>query len=341
MDSSLNFVSLFAGVGGFDLGLERAGHKCVGQVEIDKKCLEVLEKHWPNVPKHNDVVTAKEWANETKLIGKVDLVAGGFPCQDVSVAGKRAGLAGKRTGLFFDALSFATHVKAKTIILENVPGLLSSNNGRDFGVVLSSLANAGYNNIEWRVLDSQFFGVPQRRKRVFVIASVGNEPFRKVLTEFESSRRDFKTLGEKRERITEDSEGGVRTFVKAKRAQTVEDNETWVEGETVPTLNAFDVGDTRATTAIIQPVLFQGNRVGDPRFYENGVSPTVMSRWGTGGNNVPLTLEKTVRRLTPIECERLQGFPDNWTVDQADSNRYKQMGNAVTVPVVEWIGKRL
>jgi DNA (cytosine-5)-methyltransferase 1 len=341
MNSSLSFVSLFAGVGGFDLGLERVGHRCVGQVEIDKKCLEVLDRHWPNVPKHNDVVTAKEWANEIELVGKVDLVAGGFPCQDVSVAGKRAGLAGKRTGLFFDALSFATHVKAKTIILENVPGLLSSNNGRDFGVVLSSLADAGYSNIEWRVLNSQFFGVPQRRKRVFVIASIGNEPFKKVLTEFESSGGDFKTLGKKRERIAEDSEGSVRAFVKAKRAQTVEDNETWIEGETVPTLNAFDIGDTRATTAIIQPVLFQGNRVGDPRFYENGVSPTVMSRWGTGGNNVPLTLEKTVRRLTPIECERLQGFPDNWTADQADSNRYKQMGNAVTVPVVEWIGKRL
>ncbi len=122
------YVSLFAGVGGFDLGLEAGGHVCVGQVEIDKKCLAVLEKHWPDVPKHNDVVTAKEWANEQNLVGKVDIVCGGFPCQDVSVAGKRAGLAGARTGLFFDALSFATHVQAKTIILENVPGLLSSNN---------------------------------------------------------------------------------------------------------------------------------------------------------------------------------------------------------------------
>jgi DNA (cytosine-5)-methyltransferase 1 len=181
------FVSLFAGVGGFDLGLEANGHKCVGQVEIDKKCLDVLNKHWPNVPKHNDVVTAKEWANDQELIGKVDIVCGGFPCQDVSVAGKRAGLAGARTGLFFDALSFATHVQAKTIILENVPGLLSSNEGRDFGVVLTSLADAGYSDIQWRVLDSQFFGVPQRRRRVFVVANTPRERFPEILVERQSS----------------------------------------------------------------------------------------------------------------------------------------------------------
>ena len=203
------YVSLFAGVGGFDLGLEAGGHQCVGQVEIDKKCLAVLEKHWPDVPKHNDVVTAKEWANEQNLVGKVDIVCGGFPCQDVSVAGKRAGLAGARTGLFFDALSFATHVQAKTIILENVPGLLSSNNGRDFGVVLTSLADAGYSDIEWRVLDSQFFGVPQRRRRVFVIASVGNGSFPEVLIERESSRGDHPAGGATRENITGATEKGT------------------------------------------------------------------------------------------------------------------------------------
>ena len=196
------YVSLFAGVGGFDLGLEAGGHVCVGQVEIDKKCLAVLEKHWPDVPKHSDVVTAKEWADEQNLVGKIDIVCGGFPCQDVSVAGKRAGLAGARTGLFFDALSFATHVQAKTIILENVPGLLSSNNGRDFGVVLTSLADAGYSDIEWRVLDSQFFGVPQRRRRVFVIASTGSGSFSEVLTERQSSRGDHPAGGASREDIT-------------------------------------------------------------------------------------------------------------------------------------------
>jgi len=184
------FVSLFAGVGGFDLGLEQSGHTCVGQVEIDKNARAILERHWPNVPKHDDVQTAIDWANNNGLTGTVDLVVGGFPCQDLSVAGKRAGLAGKRSGLFFDALAFAQSVKAKTIILENVPGLLSSNQGRDFGQLLTELADAGYSNIEWRVLNSQFFGVAQRRRRVFIVASVGTEPFKQILAECESSAGD-------------------------------------------------------------------------------------------------------------------------------------------------------
>jgi len=184
------FVSLFAGVGGFDLGLEKSGHTCVGQVEIDKNARAILERHWPNVPKHDDVQTAIDWANENGLTGTVDLVVGGFPCQDLSVAGKRAGLAGKQSGLFFDALAFAQSVKAKTILLENVPGLLSSNQGRDFGQLLIELADAGYSNIEWRVLNSQFFGVAQRRRRVFIVASVGTEPFKQILAECESSARD-------------------------------------------------------------------------------------------------------------------------------------------------------
>jgi DNA (cytosine-5)-methyltransferase 1 len=186
----MRFVSLFAGVGGFDLGLEASGHTCIGQVEIDKHARSVLDKHWPDVPKHDDVTTAIDWAIENEFVGNTDLVVGGFPCQDLSVAGKRAGLAGERSGLFHDALAFAKTVKAKTIILENVPGLLSSNQGRDFGTVLTELANAGYSNIEWRVLDSQFFGVAQRRRRVFIVASVGTEPFRQILTEPESSARD-------------------------------------------------------------------------------------------------------------------------------------------------------
>ena len=182
------FVSLFAGVGGFDLGFEKAGHTCVGQVEIDKNAQKILKKHWPDIPLHDDVKTAIEWAKESNLIGKVDIVCGGFPCQDVSVAGKRAGIAGARSGLFWDAIRCAQEVKAHTIVLENVPGLLSSNEGRDFGVVISEMANAGYSHIEWRVLDSQFFGVPQRRRRVFIVGSVGDRSKSPILIESESLR---------------------------------------------------------------------------------------------------------------------------------------------------------
>ena len=118
---------------------------------------------------------------------------------------------------------------------------------------------------------------------------------------------------------------------KSRRAQTNEDYETWVEGGVVPTLNAFDNGDTRATT-----IIFYGNRVADIRVQDDKIN-TLQARMGTGGNNMPMVATTQVRRLTPLECERLQGFPDGWTEGQVDTHRYKQMGNAVAVPVVEWI----
>jgi len=179
----MQFVSLFAGVGGFDLGLERAGHDCVGQVEIEKHSRQVLARHWPDVPRHDDVRTANGWANQCGLVGNVDLVCGGFPCQDLSVAGKRAGLAGQRSGLFWDALAFTTHVQASWLLLENVPGLLTSNEGRDFAVLVTALADAGLDHIEWKVLDSQFFGVPQRRRRIFIIATAANPSGRPIFTQ--------------------------------------------------------------------------------------------------------------------------------------------------------------
>ena len=118
---------------------------------------------------------------------------------------------------------------------------------------------------------------------------------------------------------------------KSRRAQNSEDYETWVEGGVVPTMNAFDNGDTRATT-----IIFYANRVADIRLQDDKIN-TLQARMGTGGNNMPMVATTQVRRLTPLECERLQGFPDGWTADQVDTHRYKQMGNAVAVPVVEWI----
>lgn len=239
----MRFVSLFAGVGGFDLGLERSGHTCVGQVEIDKHAQSVLARHWPDVPKHDDVTTAIDWADEIGLTGNVDLVAGGFPCQDLSVAGKRAGLDGKRSGLFYDALAFAKAVKAKTILLENVPGLLSSNQGRDFGVLLTELADAGYSNIEWRVLNSQFFGVAQRRRRVFIVASLGTEPFRTVLAECESSAGNLEAGEQTGQEVTRDADHGAGTS--GARAGNFELYD-FPDSEVAPSLNALRARDTMA-----------------------------------------------------------------------------------------------
>ena len=205
VDVKKKVISLFAGVGGFDLGAERAGFEVVGQVEIDKNCQAVLRKQFPNALLHDDVTTAVEWAKENDFIGKIDIVCGGFPCQDVSVAGKRAGIAGARSGLFWDAIRFAKEVKAHTIILENVPGLLSSNEGRDFGVVISEMANAGYSHIEWRILDSQFFGVAQRRRRVFIVGSSRDHSASPILIERESMRGDSSKSKSKRKDSSSDA----------------------------------------------------------------------------------------------------------------------------------------
>lgn len=324
----MKFVSLFAGVGGFDLGLERSGHTCIGQVEIDKNARAVLDEHWPNVPKHDDVTTAVDWADQIGITGSVDLVVGGFPCQDVSVAGRRAGLAGERSGLFFDALAFATHVKAKTLILENVPGLLSSNQGRDFGVILTELADAGYSNIEWRVLDSQFFGVPQRRRRIFIVASLGSQSFRSIFAE--PSDSSWNITSSKKQK--QNSSGAVGDSAEVYGQTGYGDY-----GLGVKTLNATMHKRPDDSVVVFSPRFDEVIRLHDSK-----IAPTVASYYGTGGNNMPMFATKDkVRRLTPLECERLQGFPDGWTESQADTHRYKQMGNAVTVNVMKWIGDRL
>ena len=169
---TLRVLSLFSGVGGFDLGLERAGMTTVAQVEWDKKCQSVLARHWPDVPR---------WGDVSKVCGAdlpdCDLVAFGSPCQDLSVAGKRAGMVEgeTRSGLFYEAVRIIKELQndgrgPAWAVWENVVGALSSNGGRDFGAVLDALADLGAVDLEWRVLDAQFFGVPQRRRRVFVVA---------------------------------------------------------------------------------------------------------------------------------------------------------------------------
>jgi DNA (cytosine-5)-methyltransferase 1 len=399
------FVSLFAGVGGFDLGFEQAGMDCIGQVEIDPKCQEILQKHWPDIPRHDDVTTAIDWANEYELVGRTDVVCGGFPCQDVSVAGKRAGLAGERTGLFWDALAFATHVQAKWIVLENVPGLLTSNQGRDFGTILLALADAGYVHLEWRVLDSQFFGVPQRRRRVFLVGCTSVPSQRPILTESEGGSGNPPKGGKTGEEVAGTLGGGASLsgwacdtdrmtfvpYVKARRAQNDSDYETWVDGRVTPTLNAFDnATESRATVVGVMgtvshtltsegadasedgsgrgtPVVAFGHKQGLDVQASEFVTPTLRSN-GNGAavaynqasaseyqdSQVSMSMtaaqakqavtlvnsaDMRVRRLTPMECERLQGFPDDWTAGIADTHRYKQMGNAVTVNVAAYVGK--
>ena len=171
---TITAVSLFAGVGGFDLALERNGVKVVASVEIDKKASAVLAQHFPNSKLFGDIT---EVTGEQLIAAGFDprngIITGGFPCQDLSVAGKRSGLAGKRSGLFWEICRLLDETRAQNFILENVPGLLSSNQGRDMAAVVEALVERGY-GIAWRVLDAQHFGVPQRRRRIFIVGSLGN-----------------------------------------------------------------------------------------------------------------------------------------------------------------------
>ena len=165
----LTGVSLFAGVGGFDLAMERNSVDVVANVEIDKQCQQVLAKHFPNAKQFSDITDVK--GSDLIAAGfesSRGIITGGFPCQDLSVAGKRRGLAGERSGLFWEIARLIEETKTEWFILENVPGLLTSNKGRDFGVVIGTMADIGY-SLAWRVLDAQHFGVPQRRRRVFIV----------------------------------------------------------------------------------------------------------------------------------------------------------------------------
>lgn len=265
----MTFGSLFAGIGGFDLGLEKAGMTCLWQCEIDKYANQILRKHWPEVKRYEDI---KRLTNPEP----VDLICGGFPCQDLSIAGKKKGLEGDRSGLFYDMARIVAEIRPGWILLENVPGLLSSKGGEDMQTVCETLVEFGY-SVAYRVLDSQNFGVAQRRRRVFIVGSLGNQGCVQVLFEQESLPVDL-----------QESQGKKNPVA-----------------STVGSLTARDY---------------------------KGIGSTI--------DDKIVTIPK-IRRLTPVECERLQGFPDGWTDCLSDTQRYKTLGNAVTVNVIEWIGKRI
>lgn len=161
--------SLFAGIGGFDIGFEAAGFRTEWQVEIHDVCRAVLADRFPHARQHADVRTC------LPDLTLVDVIVGGFPCQDVSTMGRRAGLAGKRTGLFFAAVQIVAALRPRYIVLENVPGLVSSNDGCDLQTVIATLAQCGYVGF-WRVLDSSYFGIPTKRRRIFMVAGLGHYP---------------------------------------------------------------------------------------------------------------------------------------------------------------------
>ncbi len=304
--------SLFAGIGGFDLGFERAGFDVRWQAEQDIKAQAVLSARFPTAQMYGDVRTIGA-AN----LEPVDVICGGFPCQDVSIAGKGGGLNGERSCLFFQMVRIAKELQPRWMVIENVPRLLSIHGGRDFHAVLAALAECGFRR-SYRILDSRYFGVAQCRRRVFIVLRARRlgDGAETVLFEPKGGDRDSQESGEARARVAATLRG---------RSHGTGVNTPGRGGEDDENLVAFD------------PLVAFALRA-DPG--------------GTGqGHNT--TYPGGIRRLTPLECERLQGFPDGWTClcgeghrgssfcACPDSPRYRQLGNAVTVNVAEWIARRI
>jgi DNA (cytosine-5)-methyltransferase 1 len=394
----MKVLSLFSGAGGMDLGLEQAGHTITAMCEIDPHARSVLQHHWPDTPIYEDVTTF----DATPYRGTIDVVSGGSPCQNLSVAGKREGLGGSASSLFWHQCRIANQTETPWVIWENVAGALNSNNGMDFAAVLWGLTGFaptvpknGWRKMGvcvgpqrtaiWRLFDAQWFGVPQRRRRIFIVAGPRNLCEPEILFDCESLFGDPPTRPQQTENTPTPTDGSITNndqqtatywdggqiadtvdvsmavkgqmlpekrrmfaviepYVKSSRARSSDGYETWVEGEVNPTLNVFDMGDTRATTVIAS---FDSTWSGAYPMYNGDVSPPVKVGSTLGIASPPaIATDLTVRRLTPIECEALMGWPRNWTATGvngplSDSQRYKMCGNGVVAPITKWIGQRL
>jgi DNA (cytosine-5)-methyltransferase 1 len=423
----MTFGSLFAGIGGFDLGFENAGMRGLWQVEIDANCRQLLALRFPEAVQFADVreVGAQQLA-------PVDVITAGFPCQDLSVAGKRAGLKGARSGLFYEVTRIVSELQPRFLVWENVPGLLTSDKGRDFARVLAALGELGYFGA-WRVLDARHFGVAQRRRRVFGVlarSDIGVECAAEILSLAEGLRghpaprcqtgqgvagtlgscsanggrrstdldghgayiAGTLTVGAEGAYNGRDAEQGLLVAAtitaitaKAAKAAKAAKGSGGPAGDECQNLVAhtlrgegFDAsedGTGRGTPLVAFSCKDSGDDAGDlsptlrsmnfaashlngggqvavafqPRIGRNGrgqpeeICPTLSgANAGATSDMRPCVSGRSgVRRLTPRECERLQGFPDGWTEGFSDSVRYRMLGNAVAQPCAQWIGRRL
>lgn len=396
----MKVVSLFAGIGGFDLGFQQAGFEIAAHVERDAQCRKLLDSKFPTSDAFYDV----NEANGMNL-PKCDVLCGGWPCQDLSVAGKRAGLSGARSGLFYQFTRIANELKPTFIVWENVPGLLSSDGGRDFRRVLMEFRRIGYHGA-WRTLDAQYLGVAQRRRRVFgcfARGDIGAESCAEILSIFEGVRRHPAPRREAVARvansITRGLGSGGADDNKAQGNHLISARSSgqgfWMEDDKSATLgtarsvhestlvahaltsggsDASEDGTGRGTPLVVTPQAFD-LRGRDGGAQMEGPHDTANIRAAAGGSSrsyvafaaqaggkqtslgydessetspalstsqLPALAGRSgVRRLTPKECERLQGFPDGWTEGFSDSTRYRMLGNAVAVPVARWIAERL
>ena len=320
--------------------------------EIENFPSAVLEHHYPEVPNYGDMTKFKEWPDDRSI----DLLVGGTPCQSFSVAGLRKGLIDPRGNLMLTYLAIAAQYQPQWLVWENVPGVLSSNRGRDFGTFLAALGKLRY-GFAYRVLDAQYFGVAQRRRRVFVVGYLGDwRRAAAVLFERESLSGHLAPSREKGERIAPTvTQGAPFSRTANERVETQALITARMRGfgdyKCDGTASALKARDYKDATDLI------ANQHVSKATAETTLSDVTMSitaSYGTGGVGLaskPMALcEDTVRRLTPVECERLQGFPDDYTripyrnkdAERCpDGPRYKAMGNSMAVPVMRWIGERI
>jgi len=350
----MKFLDLFAGIGGFRLGMEAAGHECVGFCEIDKfarKSYKAIHDTRGEIELH-DITAVSD--DTVRGIGRVDVICGGFPCQAFSVAGNRRGFEDTRGTLFFEIARFASILRPRLLFLENVKGLLNHDRGNTFEVILSALDELGY-DVEWQVLNSKNFGVPQNRERVFIIGHLRGECTRGVFP-FRGESQSISSQSVVKIGNVNPSGSGMN-------------GEVYQADGLAPTLT------TNKGEGIKIAGNIPGNHEQNSRVYEiNGLAPTLSTMQGGGqepkiiqrghGYNqggeheIAPTLTSNsyhennhlsdgfrIRKLTPRECWRLQGFPD-WSFDKAqevnsNSQLYKQAGNSVTVNVIAAIAKEL
>jgi DNA (cytosine-5)-methyltransferase 1 len=375
----MRYLSVCAGIEAATVAWHPLGWTPAAFSEIEAFPRAVLAHHYPQVPCHGDFTTigADEY-------GPIDLLVGGTPCQSFSVAGLRGGLDDDRGNLALEYLRLADRKRPRWLVWENVPGVLSSNGGRDFGAILGGMVELGY-SFAYRVLDAQFFGVPQRRRRVFVVGHLGDWRRaaavlfeRHSLSGHPAPRRE---KGQSAPTIPSRSSagGGLGTdfdcdgglipqtvgtlkannggggwsnsadhaaagyMIASIQAGALRENpESGPDGAGIRTDGQAYTLEARAE---VQAVAFMENQRGELRMSE---AANLTNGGGKPGQGYPATLQgSAVRRLTPRECERLQGFPDDYTLvpyrgkPAADGPRYKALGNSMAVPVMRWIGERI
>jgi DNA (cytosine-5)-methyltransferase 1 len=385
----VRYLSVCSGVEAATVAWHPLGWEPVAFSEIEKFPSEVLKHHYPDVPNLGDMTKYKEWDFGTTGL---DLLVGGTPCQSFSVAGLRKGIEDPRGNLALVYCGILDKFRPKWFVWENVPGVLSSGKGRDFGSLLGAMAELGY-SCAYRVLDAQYFGVPQRRKRVFIVGYLGDwrNPA-KVLFESDSLLRDTKTSRSKGKetakclttRIRNDYE--TESFVYETHPADSRVKEMGDVCQTVTSRWGTGGGNVPLVQAIpihSQATQYKGGgknrnddgkgnglgvgKDGDPMntlttANVHAIAHAWKMRYGKegggkgylGSDELAFTLSvqqdqqvfsnMAVRRLTPVECERLQGFPDNYTnikENCPDGPRYKAMGNSMAVPVMRWIGEKI